>query len=117
MRISVWQRMMRGVRGTLPLALGVAPFGIAYGTVAVEAMRPWQASLMSLTVFAGTAQFVAASLTQTLLVEENHVNLSWANVELLAALPAFLVAWRTRSMVLTMLSGMLGYALLHHLIA
>lgn len=60
---------------------------------------------------------LAASLTQTLLVERNRVSLSWANVELFAALPAFLVAWRTRSMVLTMLSGMLSYALLHHLLA
>ena len=59
---------------------------------------------------------LAASLTQTLLVEQNRVHLSWSNVELLAALPAFLVAWRTKSMVLTMLSGMLSYALLHHLL-
>ena len=56
------QRMIGGMRRTLPLALGVAPFGIAYGTVAAEAMRPWQASLMSITVFSGTAQFVAASM-------------------------------------------------------
>ncbi len=60
---------------------------------------------------------LAASLTQTLLVQENRTNLSWTNVELLAALPAFLVAWRTRSMILTMLSGMLSYALLQHLLA
>lgn len=59
---------------------------------------------------------LAASLVQTLLVQENRVNLSWTNVELLAALPAFLVAWRTKSMLLTMLSGMLGYALLQHLL-
>ncbi|MFP3895413.1 MAG: AzlD domain-containing protein [Anaerolineales bacterium] len=57
---------------------------------------------------------LAASLTQTLLVQGNRINLSWANIELLAALPAFLVAWRTRSMILTMLSGMLSYALLQH---
>lgn len=58
----MWQQITKGMRATLPLALGVAPFGIAYGTVATEAMRPWQASLMSLTVFAGTAQFVTASM-------------------------------------------------------
>lgn len=58
----MWQQISKGVRATLPLALGVAPFGIAYGTVAGEAMMPWQASLMSLTVFAGTAQFVTASM-------------------------------------------------------
>ena len=59
---------------------------------------------------------LAASLAQTLLVQENRVNLSWANAELLAALPAFLVAWRTKNMILTMLSGMLSYALLHDLL-
>lgn len=59
---------------------------------------------------------LAASLTQTLLVQENRVNLSWGNVELLATLPAFLVAWRTRNMLLTMLAGMLSYALLQHLL-
>ena len=59
---------------------------------------------------------LAASLAQTLLAQEDRVHLSWANVELLAALPTFLVAWRTRNMILTMLSGMLSYALLHHLL-
>ncbi len=58
----MWQRLTDGVRATLPLALGVAPFGIAYGTVAGKSMMPWQASLMSVTVFAGTAQFVTASM-------------------------------------------------------
>lgn len=58
----MWQRLTNGMQATLPLALGVAPLGIAYGTVAGEAMMPWQASLMSLTVFAGTAQFITASM-------------------------------------------------------
>ncbi|MBN1401232.1 MAG: AzlC family ABC transporter permease [Anaerolineae bacterium] len=38
------------------------PFGLAYGAIAGERMVPWQVSLMSLTVFAGTAQFIAASM-------------------------------------------------------
>ena len=59
---SVWRRLARGFRATLPVALGVAPFGVAYGAVAAQTMAPWQASLMSVTVFAGTAQFVAASM-------------------------------------------------------
>ncbi len=54
---------------------------------------------------------LAASLAQTLLVREGALNLSWANAYLWAALPAFLVAWRTRNMILTMLSGMAAYAL------
>ena len=58
MRRHLWS----GFRATLPVSLGVAPFGVAYGTVAAQSMAPWQASLMSLAVFAGTAQFLAASM-------------------------------------------------------
>ena len=58
MRKHLWS----GFRATLPLALGIAPFGIAYGAAAGQVMAPWQASLMSITVFAGTAQFVSASM-------------------------------------------------------
>ena len=59
---------------------------------------------------------LAASLAQTLLVREEHLALSWRNTYLLAAIPAFLVAWRTRNVVLTMLSGMAAYALLQRVI-
>ena len=58
----MWHSVWRGLRATIPVALGVAPFGVAYGTVAAASMAPWQAQLMSLTVFAGTAQFIAASM-------------------------------------------------------
>jgi len=61
-RASMWPHVWRGARATLPIALSVAPFGVAYGTVAATTMMPWQAQLMSLTVFAGTAQFIAASM-------------------------------------------------------
>ena len=58
----MWSRLWKGLKATLPIALSVAPFGIAYGAVASRSLAPWQAGLMSLTVFAGTAQFVAASM-------------------------------------------------------
>ena len=58
MRHCIW----RGVRATIPVALSVVPFGVAFGTVAAGNMVPWQAQLMSLAVFAGTAQFIAASM-------------------------------------------------------
>ena len=61
-RAAPWPRLWRGFRATLPLTLSVAPFGLAYGAVASQGMAPWQAQLMSLTVFAGTAQFIAASM-------------------------------------------------------
>jgi 4-azaleucine resistance transporter AzlC len=53
---------LRGVRATLPIALSAAPFGLAYGATAVQSMSLAHAMLMSVTVFAGTAQFVAASM-------------------------------------------------------
>jgi len=52
-----------GVRALLPLLLGVAPFGLIYGIVALQAgMPPLAAVLMSSIVFAGSAQFLLAQL-------------------------------------------------------
>jgi 4-azaleucine resistance transporter AzlC len=58
----VRQQISSGFRATAPVAIAVAPFGLAYGAVASQSMPVWQASLMSVTVFAGTAQFVTASM-------------------------------------------------------
>ena len=44
------------------VALSVVPFGIAYGAIASQGMALWQGWLMSVVVFAGTAQFVTASM-------------------------------------------------------
>jgi branched-subunit amino acid transport protein len=60
---------------------------------------------------------LAASLAQALLVQDGALNLTWANRSLWAAIPAFLVAWRTRNMLATMLAGMATYALLAQLLA
>lgn len=52
-----------GVRALLPLLLGVAPFGVIYGVVALQAgIDPLAAVLMSSLVFAGSAQFLLAQL-------------------------------------------------------
>ncbi len=59
---------------------------------------------------------LAASLAQTLAVRGGTLDLSPTNPSLLAAVPAFVVAWRTRNVVLTMLAGMAAYALLQNLI-
>ncbi len=59
---------------------------------------------------------LAASLAQALLVQEGRIAFSATNVSLLAAVPAFAVAWRTRSVILTMLAGMAAYALLQNVI-
>lgn len=52
-----------GVRATLPLLVGVAPFGVIFGAVAVaNGISPAGTVAMSLFVFAGSAQFIAAGL-------------------------------------------------------
>jgi 4-azaleucine resistance transporter AzlC len=57
--ISFWA----GVRGVFPLLIGVFPFGLIYGTLALGAgLSPTAAQMMSSIVFAGSSQFVAAQL-------------------------------------------------------
>jgi 4-azaleucine resistance transporter AzlC len=52
-----------GVRAEAPLLIGVFPFGLLYGTLALGAgLAPAPAQMMSSIVFAGSAQFVAAQL-------------------------------------------------------
>jgi len=52
-----------GVRAQLPLLLGVAPFGMAYGAYAVETgLAAGLAQAMSVIVFGGASQFVAVQL-------------------------------------------------------
>jgi len=55
-------RLLAGVRATLPIGISVIPFGLAYGATATQTMSLGEVSLMSMTVFAGTAQFVAVSM-------------------------------------------------------
>jgi predicted branched-subunit amino acid permease len=52
-----------GVRAELPILLGVAPFGMIYGALAIaEGLPAPMAQAMSVIVFAGSAQFVAVQL-------------------------------------------------------
>lgn len=54
---------LTGVRDQLPLLLGVVPFGLIFGAVALSVgMTPLAAQGFSLLIFAGSAQFVAAGL-------------------------------------------------------
>lgn len=54
---------LAGVRGELPLMVGVAPFGFIYGALAVQLGLPISiAQAMSLFIFGGSAQFIAAPL-------------------------------------------------------
>ncbi|GAB3626964.1 branched-chain amino acid ABC transporter permease [Pandoraea terrae] len=52
-----------GARDTIPMLVGAAPFGLIFGTlIATTPMAPWHGQLMSLLVFAGSSQFIAAGL-------------------------------------------------------
>lgn len=52
-----------GVRALLPILLGTSPFGMIYGILAIKAGLPAAVALgMSLIVFAGSSQFIAAGL-------------------------------------------------------
>ena len=51
------------MRDELPILLGVVPFGMIYGVLAIGAGLPWPVAFgMSSIVFAGSAQFVAVQL-------------------------------------------------------
>jgi 4-azaleucine resistance transporter AzlC len=52
-----------GVRAQLPILLGTSPFGLIYGILAMDAGLPVSVALgMSMIVFAGSSQFIAAPL-------------------------------------------------------
>jgi 4-azaleucine resistance transporter AzlC len=54
---------LSGIRAEVPILLGVIPFGIIYGALALEAKLPTPAAMaMSSIIFAGSAQFIAAEL-------------------------------------------------------
>lgn len=54
-----------GVRAEFPLLVGVFPFGLIYGALALGAgLSPAAAQAMSSVVFAGSAQFIAAQLVR-----------------------------------------------------
>ncbi len=56
-------QFLSGVRAEIPILLGVIPFGIIYGVLALEAkIPPGLAQSMSFIVFAGSSQFIAAQL-------------------------------------------------------
>ncbi len=63
MRTLIRDEFLAGVRAELPIVVGVAPFGMIFGAVAVAAGLPASlAQAMSSVIFAGSAQFIAAEL-------------------------------------------------------
>lgn len=60
---SARREFIAGVRDTVPLIIGAIPFGILFGVIALTAGMPWWAAqAMSVFVFAGSSQFIAAEL-------------------------------------------------------
>jgi 4-azaleucine resistance transporter AzlC len=60
---SARAELAAGVRAFLPLAFGVVPFGLIFGASAVKlGLSAATAQVMSLVIFAGSAQFIAAPL-------------------------------------------------------
>lgn len=52
-----------GMKDTIPLLIGAAPFGLIFGALAVTSgLTPISSAGMSLMVFAGSSQFIAANL-------------------------------------------------------
>jgi len=60
---SARQEFIRGLKDTIPLIIGAIPFAIIFGALAITAgLSVWATMGLSLIVFAGSAQFVAAGL-------------------------------------------------------
>lgn len=61
--LSPRQSLLAGARSVLPILIGVVPFGLIYGVVAVASgIDQLPAILMSVIVFAGASQIAAAEL-------------------------------------------------------
>lgn len=57
------QQFFSGVRDELPILVGVVPFGMIYGILALGAgLRPFDAQAMSAVIFAGSSQFMTVQL-------------------------------------------------------
>lgn len=57
------KEFLSGVRGVIPMLVGVIPFGMIYGVLALDAgITPVETQAMSSIVFAGSSQFIATQL-------------------------------------------------------
>jgi predicted branched-subunit amino acid permease len=61
-----YSEFIAGVKAELPLLIGVVPFGLIYGVLALDAgIPPMQAQAMSAMIFAGSSQFILTQLVYT----------------------------------------------------
>src|SRR5689334_3202057 len=59
------KEFLAGVKDTIPLVIGAAPFGIIFGALAVTTLSMNAALAMSAFIFAGSAQFIGINLMAT----------------------------------------------------
>lgn len=60
---SARSEYLAGMRAIIPLVIGTTPFGVLFGALAISVGLSWWATMgLSLIVFAGSSQFVAAGL-------------------------------------------------------
>lgn len=60
---SKTREFLSGVKAVFPILIGVIPFGMIYGVLALDAgMSPIETQAMSSIVFAGSSQFIATQL-------------------------------------------------------
>lgn len=95
--------LLAGARDTLPMLVGAAPFGMIFGAlVASSPLAAWQGQLMSMSVYAGSSQFIAVGLVAghagmlviwltTFIVNLRHMLYAAALLPRVAHLPA---RWR-----------------------
>jgi 4-azaleucine resistance transporter AzlC len=58
-----WRVLKEGAMAAWPICLGYIPIGLAFGVLAHNVgLAPWEIGLMSLLVYAGSAQFIAVSM-------------------------------------------------------
>lgn len=65
-RTTFWPDTIRGLIDISPLMAGAAPFALLLGSLAVQkGLSPAEVTLMSVMVYAGSAQFIAIDIWQT----------------------------------------------------
>ena len=73
---------------------------------------PWLTRWLEL----ATTAILTAMLAPTVLILRDRIDLSTSNASFWAAIPAALVAWRTRNMMLTIVVGMAASAVIRQLV-
>jgi 4-azaleucine resistance transporter AzlC len=59
---NIKSNFFKGVRQALPIVLGYIPIGLSFGILAADTLRHTGIFLMSLLVYAGSAQFISVSM-------------------------------------------------------